>query len=115
MPRPEPGKKITTQLGRVVYDRKPKKWRFGDLLRIGKRLNYRFWIMPGVIWLNLLERIFGFEFPDGFGPMPIEHTDSFTIFPINNEKSLSQALGSNVIILVNGDYFDELQGGKTDG
>ena len=56
MPRPPADGEMTTQKGRVVYDRKPKFFRLKDLLRIGSKINLRFWLIPGKEWLGFLSR-----------------------------------------------------------
>lgn len=67
---------ICTQKGRVIYERKKSVWHFRDFFRIGKKQNLRFWLVPGRLWLEFLDKAFGlFGGEDGLGEMPVQMED----------------------------------------
>lgn len=103
MPRPEPGETITTQLGRVVYDRKPKKFTLRDGIRIGKRIKWRFFLIPGVLWLDFIDRILGTEFADALGSRPLLQVKTKSSMVENNPEELLELADASAVVFVKGD------------
>ncbi len=110
---------ITTQQGRVVYDRKKHKFSFRDFFRIGKKINLRFWLIPANKWLGLLGIL-----DDAFGPdqplgrMPTEMVD-WDVYSRTRMRTLTiEALGAGefatksdiAIIFVNQEVKEKLDG-----
>lgn len=106
MPRANPLQPITTKFGRVVYDRKPKAWRLRDVFRVGKKVNLRFWLIPGNTWLRFLNFILGSDLQTDFGAMPIEEVGSFEAKKIQKltKKSVDIGLESGLVFINQDDW-----------